>query len=333
MKRRQLLKLASSLPFLSIYSQVHSKQIRLNPLIVIITFRGQTDVEKGFKSYLAQTHFKPEYLEFDIDRDVTQVQTILDRIRAKQPALVLTWGTSVTQAVAGTVTAPNKNKLNCPTVFALVTAPVASGIVESLEGSNRNVTGVFHVATPEQQIQAIERYRPFKKLGMVYTPTENNSVVIRNLMAKKLEQNGMELIALPAELDPQGKPIASSLSGKVDQLAKAKIDWLYLPPDSFIGAHAQSSVIPAAHAHKIPTFATTEQLMKAGALLGLVCSYFEIGQFAGFKASQILENNLFAGKVPVETLQTYSLRINPERARALSMPPPLNLFNVAKFQS
>lgn len=300
MKRRQVLQLAGGLPLWAIGSKAQASDQK-TPLIAIITFRGQTDVEKGFKSYLAQTGLKPDYIEFDIARDLNAIPPILQSLQSQKPSLILTWGTSVTQAVTGTIETPNPDKPNCPTVFALVTAPVAAGIVESLNGSMRNVTGVYHVATADQQIEAIERYRPAKKLGMVYTPTENNSLIIKDLMTQKLNQKGMEFIALPADTDQDGKPVANSLIEKIDQLAKAKVDWLYLPPDSFVGAHASSIVIPTAHNHGIPTFASTEQLMKSGALMGLVCSYFEIGQFAGFKASQILQNNLFAGKIPVET--------------------------------
>ena len=40
------------------------------------------------------------------------------------------------------------------------------------------MTGVFHVAPTEAQIRAMASYRPFKSLGILYTPTEQNSVVV-----------------------------------------------------------------------------------------------------------------------------------------------------------
>lgn len=332
MDRRTLLTAMGGLSLLG-HTGLGIARTKIRPLVGIITFRGATDVEKGFKSYLSTTGLDPEYAEFDIARDKTLIPGILDSLRERKPDLVLTWGTSVTQAVAGTIEKPNPNVLPCPTVFALVTAPVPSGIVESLNGSKRPVTGVYHVATPDQQIQAIEQYSPIKKLGMIYTPTENNSIVTLDLMRSRLAKRGLELVAVPVDLNSDGKPTADTITDKVAEIAKAGANWLYLPPDSFVGSNAKDKVIPAAHALGLPTFATTEQLMKAGSLLGLVCSYFEIGQFAGFKAMQILRNGTFAGKIPVETLQTYSLRINPEQARALNMTPPLPLFGVAKFQT
>lgn len=323
----------------------------IRPKIGIITFRGQTDVERGFKSYLESQGLLPIYFEYDLGRDSSRLPSIVETLNQLKLDLVLTWGTSVTLGAVDTYPGfnaglANQSKpagqlqsaqlqstpLNCPVVFALVAAPVSSGIVPALKSNSRAITGVYHVAELESQLQAISSYRAFKTLGMLYNPAENNSIVTHRLLENALKAQGKTLLVQRADLDANGKPLADNLPHKVQALKHAGAEWLYLPPDSFLGVHAEKTVIPAAHSLGLPTFASTEQLMDAGALMGLVCSYFEVGQFAAFKARQILQQR-FAGDIPVETLKTFGLVINPNHAKALRLTPPLHLFGVAKFKA
>lgn len=172
---------------------------------------------------------------------------------------------------------------------------------------------------------------------MLYTPTENNSIVTRQLLSELLTSQKKKLIALPAPMNLQGKTqtdnkLPDLMTELLDKLKQQGCEWLYLPPDSGVGALAKEIIIPAAHKLGLPTFASTEQLMDAGSLMGLVCSYFEVGQFAGFKAVQILRDGQFAGQIPVETIKKYRLKINSKTARILGKIPPLELFGVASFQ-
>lgn len=312
------------------------------PRIGIITFRGTTEVEKGFKSYLDIQGIQADYFEYDLGRDNSKLPGIVETLNQHKPDLVLTWGTSVTLgavgAYAGFKPSPDVKvndavRLNCPVVFALVAAPVNSGIVPELQSNTRPITGVYHVAELESQLKAISNYRPFKTLGMLYNPAENNSTVTHQLLHEVLKTQDKTLLVERADLDSSGKPMADNLAQKVKTLKDAGAQWLYLPPDSFVGVNAAKTVIPAAHDLGLPTFASTEQLMDSGALIGLICSYFEVGQFAGFKAKQIVQAKEFAGQIPVETLKTFSLVINPAKAKALGLTPPLQMFGVAKFKS
>jgi putative ABC transport system substrate-binding protein len=104
-----------------------------------------------------------------------------------------------------------------------------------------------------------------------------------------------------------------------------------MPPDSFLSTQARGLVVPAALAQGLPAFASTEQLMSAGALLGLVSRYYNVGQFAAFKAEQILAGKACAARIPVETLTRFSLQINLNVARRLGALPPLEMFNYAEL--
>ena len=216
-------------------------------------------------------------------------------------------------------------------VFTLVAAPVLAKIVPDLRNSKRNVTGVFHVAPTEAQIRAMASYRPFKSIGILYTPTEQNSVVVVDEVKEVSRRLGFTVIAKPLKLDAQRKVTSEGAPEMIRELKAQNVDWLYLPPDSFLGTQAKQVIIPAAMAERLPTFASTEQLMDTGALTGLVSRYHSIGQFTAYKAEQILVHKVPPSRIPVETLTRFSLQVRMDVAEALKLPPPLPMFNYAEL--
>lgn len=301
--------------------------------IYAITFRGMTDVERGFQEYFAARRIPVQITFRDLNRDPTRMQGFLDEIRAMRPDLVYTWGTSVTLGVAGPFDAPDPSRYitDIPVVFTLVAAPVLAKIVPDLKSSKRNVTGVFHVAPTEAQIRAITSYRPIRNLGVIYTPTEQNSVVVLEEVREIARKQGFGVLAKPFKLDANKKVTAEGAADMVRELKEQRADWLYLPPDSYLNTVTKGIVIPAAMQNNLPTFASTEGLMETGALMGLVARYYSIGQFTAYKAEQVLVQKIPPSRIPIETLTRFSLQVRMEAAEALKLPPPLPMFNYAEL--
>jgi putative ABC transport system substrate-binding protein len=301
--------------------------------IYAITFRGMTDVERGFQDYFAARRIPVQITFRDLNRDMSRMPGFIDEIKRSRPDLVYTWGTSVTLGVVGTYDAydPAQHITEIPVVFTLVAAPVLAKIVPDLKASRRNVTGVFHVAPTEAQIRAMQSYRPFKSIGILYTPTEQNSVVVVDEVREVSKRLGFSVVAKPLKLDAAKKVTAEGAPEMIRELKAQNVDWLYLPPDSYLGTQAKSVIIPAAMEARLPTFASTEQLMETGALTGLVSRYHSIGQFTAYKAEQILVHKVPPSKIPVETLTRFSLQVRMDVAEALKLPPPLPMFNYAEL--
>lgn len=301
--------------------------------IYAITFRGQTDVEKGFVDYFAARRIPVQITFRDLARDASRMPGFLDEIRRTRPDLVYTWGTSVTLGVVGAHDAvdPAKHITDIPVVFTLVAAPVLARIVPDLASSRRNVTGVFHVAPTDAQIRAMASYRPVKSIGMLYTPTEQNSVVVVDEVRQVSKKMGFKVVARPFRLDAAGKVTSEGAAEMIREMKQQDVDWLYLPPDSYLGTQAKDVIIPAAMRNALPTFASTEQLMETGALTGLVSRYHSIGQFTAYKAEQILVRGTAPARIPVETLTRFSLQVRMDVAGALGLPPPLPMFNYAEL--
>ena len=301
--------------------------------IYAITFRGMTDVERGFQDYFASKKIPVEIIWRDVARDNSKIPGFVEEIRQLRPDLVYTWGTSVTLGVVGPYDAVDRTKhiTDIPVVFTLVAAPVSAKIVANTESSKRNVTGVSVVASTDKQVNAMMSYRPFKTIGILYTPTEQNSVLIVDEIRELGKKNNFSVVAKPFKLDANKKVTAEGAPEMVREMKEQKVDWLYLPPDSYLNTVTKNIVIPAAMQNDLPTFASTEGLMETGALVGLVARYHSIGMYTAYKCEQILVQRKRPSDIPIDTLKRFSLQVRMEAAEQLKLPPPLPMFNYAEL--
>ena len=327
-QRRRLLAAAAAAAALpsAAFAQGHANPRQGKPFrIYAITFRGMTDVEKGFSEYFSTRKIPVQITYRDLNRDATRMPGFLEEIRATRPDLIYTWGTSVTLGVTGPYDAvvPTQHITDIPVVFTLVASPTLAKIVQDVKAPGRNITGVTHVGPTDAQIRAMAQYRQFQTLGVIYTPTEKNSLVVMDEIRKLARDLGFKLVERTFRLDAARKPTGDGAADLVREIKEAGAQWLYLPPDSFLGTLAEGVIIPTAMQLGLPTFASTEQLMEAGALSGLVCRYYNVGQFTAHKAEQILVGKQAPGTIPVETLTRMSYQIRMPAARRLNLPPPL----------
>jgi putative ABC transport system substrate-binding protein len=331
-RRRWLMAAASAAAFPAVASEPSSRPPR--PFrIYAVTFRGMTDVEKGFAEHFAARRIPVQITYRDLNREPQRMPGFLDEIRATRPDLIYTWGTSVTLGIVGPFdgVVPGQHITDIPVVFTLVAAPTLARIVPDMKSSGRNVTGVTHVGPTDAQVRAMAQYRQFQKLGVLYTPTERNSVVVLEEIRRLGREMGFETVERTFRLDASRKPIADGAAELVQQIKDEGAQWLYLPPDSFLGTLAEGIVIPAAMQAGLPTFASTEQLMQAGALSGLVSRYYSVGQFTAYKAEQILVGKVPPAQIPVETLRRFSYQIRMPAAKRLNLPPPLPMLGFAEL--
>lgn len=317
------------------YAQGDVSNSRKPYRIYAITYRGMTEIERGFEEYFKANKIPVQIVWRDLNLDPSRMPGFIAEIRATKPDLIYTFGTSVTLGIVGTHDAvdPAKHITDIPVVFTLVAAPVASKIVPNMSSSGRNVTGVSPFVPSETQFRAMASYRPFKTVGVLYTPTEKNSVALIKQIRELGRKLGFTTVERTFKLDPNGKPTAEGAADLVREIKAARADWLYLPPDSFLGTQSKGIIVPAADAADLPTFASTEQLMEAGALTGLLSRYYHVGQFTAYKAQQILVEKKLAREIPVENLSRFSYQIRMSSAHKLKLPPPLPMFNYAEFVS
>ena len=300
--------------------------------ILMITFRGETDVDKGFRAYLNEAGLQVQFTVRDVAQDVSRVPAILQEAEKLPPDLIYVWGTPVTLAVVGAFDAASDVGFirDIPVVFALVAAPLESRIVAQLDAPGHNVTGAVHVVPTPVQLRAMQSYRPFQKMGVLYNRTEQNTRAIVAQTRTFCDQQGLELVERTLRTQASGLPTGDGVEDLVAELHAAGAQWLYLLPDTFVGSLFHR-IAPAALALQLPSFGATELSVRTGgALVGLVSRYYSVGQLAGAKARDILVGGKAPGQVPVETLKRFSLLVNMQVAHRLRLYPPMDMLDYAE---
>jgi putative ABC transport system substrate-binding protein len=126
-----------------------------------------------------------------------------------------------------------------------------------------------------------------------------------------------------------GQPQAAGVADMIRGFKAAGAEWLYIPPDTFLN-DIRDQLTATAEEQDLPAFSATERFVTyASGLAGLVCRYYNIGQFAGFKAEQILQG-IPAGSIPIQTLSRFSLLIRMATAKRMQFYPPLGLLRYAE---
>ena len=301
------------------------------PSIVMLLWRGPTEVERGFADYLDANGLEVNVTCLSADSDSANLPEMVARARELAPDLVYTWGTGVTLAAVGQHDDrdPGRHITDRPVIFTMVSYPVAAGIVPSVEEPGGNVTGSSHTVPLGAQLRAMQVYRPVSSIGVLYNPLEPNSVINVKALTEAAAESGIEVVALPVEFDATGAPDPASLPGLVARLATSEPQFLFIGPDSFIGAHRET-VIGEALRLGIPTFTGTElEIANGRAMVGLVTSYYNLGRYMGSLAERILFDGADPSEIPVRTLSRFTYMVRLPVARELGLYPPLQILDYA----
>lgn len=298
--------------------------------IYMALWRGWEEAAQGFKDYFTNQGIPVELIIRDAGQDRSKLKQFAAEAKELKVDLVFTWGTTVTEEMLGRIgnIDPAVHITDIPAVFAIVSQPLG-GVVADLKSSMRNITGTTYLVPLETQVNLIQSYRRFKTLGVVYNPLERNSqVAIQELKAIGAQQ-GFRVVDVPVDV-AEGKPIPASIAAKVAELKAASVDFLYIPPDTFLNVN-RDALTQAALDQAIPSFAAAENpVLTSKAMFGGVYRYYTVGQLTAYKAEQILLHNIAPADIAIDPPKRLSILINMPVVRQLGLYPPMTLLGLAE---
>lgn len=303
-------------------------------LIHAIFWKGCEELCRGFQSYIADKKINAEFTIKDAAQDKTKLPGFLAEARAAKADLILTWGTSVTLGIAGTLNDTDDPRFNndIPLVFTGVADPVGAGIVQSLESTSRkNITGTFNRVPEAVNIATIRSYLPrFKRLGLLYNANETNSLIKRDEISALATTMNFELVALELPLGDEGTPRAADIPARMVELKDQGVDFIYLGSSSFLDAN-RDIFTGSAVDNGIPVLSPYERLVRnSHALLSIAADYYNLGRLAARQAEKILIEGRVPGDIPVERMTEFAYVINMDVARRLNLYPPVEILQIAE---
>ena len=188
-------------------------------LIAIVNFGDHPALREtvdGFKQKMtALGRVEGKDVSYDyqhVNFDRTLIPQMLQRAQSKNPALVLSVTTGVTQATVRGI-----SDKAIPIVFASVVDPVVAKIVPSWSGGSPTYAGASMLPDFDLALAFVKQVTPgAKRIGTLFNPGEDNDTTNIELITKAAKAAGLELVTVPVDNAADIPVRLQSLVGKVD---------------------------------------------------------------------------------------------------------------------
>jgi putative ABC transport system substrate-binding protein len=274
---------------------------------------------KGFKDALKEGGYvEGQNLTIDFQNaqaDQSNLKTMSQRFVNNKVDLILAIATPAAQSVAA-------ETKSIPIMVTAVTDLVSAKLVESNEKPNTNVTGTNDMNPIKEQIDLLKKLSPnAKKVGVLYSSSEDNSILQAKIAKQAIEALGMEYVE---------KTVTSTNDvQQVTQALVSKVDAIYIPTDNIL-ASSMPIVSEAANAAKIPVICGESNMVAAGGLATIGIDYYKLGRQTGQMAIKVLKGEAKPATMPVESLKDMQYTINKATAEKIGITIPEDLKQYAK---
>lgn len=203
---------------------------------------------------------------------------------------------------------------NIPIVFTAVSDPVAAGLVKSLEQPATNATGTSDVLPLAKQVEMIRAFLPdAKKIGVIYTTSETNSISHLKTLEEVAAKAGFEVISV-------GVANSSEVASAAASVVAKGADCINNFTDNNVVDNL-ASVLKAANDGGIPVFGSEIEQVKLGCLAAEGIDYVALGEQTGRMAARVLKGEKVS-EIAVEEVKTSTPVYNKKVCETLGLELP-----------
>lgn len=249
--------------------------------------------------------------------DVTRAAASAKELVAKQPEVILANTTPVTAAV-------QHETKTIPIVFVVVSDPIGSGFVKSLQSPGANITGFTNVEASlvEKWAELLKEIAPgTKRVAVMFNP-QTASFAQYYLQPLKAAANELGVQAL-------GSPVLSEaeIEKVIVGLADDPGSGLIMMTDGFMFVH-RKAVIDLTARYKVPATYYFQEAVKEGGLISYGVNNTDLFRSAATYVDRILRGAKPA-ELAVQGPTKYELFVNRKTAKALGLTVPQTILATA----
>ena len=242
--------------------------------------------------------------------DQSNLSTISDRFVSNNVDLVLAIATPAAQSIAGKTT-------EIPILATAITDFEVARLVDSNDSPGRNVTGTTDMNPIKEQIDLLVELVPHvKRVGIIYTSGEDNSIVQANIAKEVIEDLGLSHVEVTVT---NSSEIQQALESIVNQC-----EAIYIPTDNIL-ASAMPNVYGVTANTKTPVICGEIGMVRKGGLASLGINYYDLGYQTGIMAIDILKGEKKPADMPVQAPADYDYAINGTIAEEFGIAIPERL--------
>ncbi len=199
-----------------------------------------------------------------------------------------------------------------PVVFAAVSDPVGSGVVESMEAPGANITGTSDFLDTNAVMNLILAENPdIKKVGLLYDVGQDSSTTAIADAKAFLESKGIEYV------EHTGTNV-DEVSLAADAFISDGVEAIFTPSDNTIMT-AELSIYEKLADAGIRHYAGADSFALNGAFLGYGVDYANLGVETADMVAEILLNGADPAKTPVKTFDNGTATINTDICKKLGL--------------
>jgi ABC-type uncharacterized transport system substrate-binding protein len=240
--------------------------------------------------------------QYNAQGDISTGNAIAKEVTSGDFDLIISLSTVSLQTVA------NANRFATPPrrhVFALSSDPYAAGVGINRENHSIHppyMTGVGSLAPVEDIFRMAKQIHPsLSRVGLVWDPSESNSVVTTKLARAVCATLGITLMEASAENSTAVPEATASLLSR-------NVQAIWISPD-LVASRGLDLIVSKARGARIPVFTSLPRTIPSGALFELGANYKAIGHVAGELAADVLDGRDPA-KIPVDNFMPVTLQVN-----------------------
>jgi len=189
-----------------------------------------------------------------------------------------------------------------PTIFTAVTDPVAAGFASADGAALGNVTGTSDALPIQAQLETIRAMLPkAKKVGILYTTSEVNSISAIEIYKQLAPQYGFEIVE-------SGISTIADIPLALDALL-SKVDCLTNLTDNTV-VSALALMLDKANSARKPVFGSEIEQVKLGCIAAEGLDYIALGRQTGLMAAKVLKGEAKANEIPYEIITEPGLYVN-----------------------
>jgi len=201
---------------------------------------------------------------------------------------------------------------NIPVVFAAVSDPVATGIVESLEAPGANLTGTSDFLDTDAVFNLILAQNPeISKVGLLYDVGQDSSTTAIASAKAYLENAGIEYV------EATGTNVGE-VTLAAESLASSGVEAVFTPTDNTIMT-AELAIYEIFEEAGVLHYAGADSFALNGAFLGYGVNYAVLGQDTADIIADVLVNGANPAVTPVKLPDNGTATINTDICASLGL--------------
>ena len=285
-------------------NKTQNKEVKVG-VLQLLSHPALDQIYKGLEDGLAKEGYKVgENLKIDLQNaqgDQSNLASMGQKLVTDNNDILVGITTPATLSLSNAT----KDK---PIIMAGITYPVEAGLIKSEDKPGNNITGVSDRTPIKQQLEIMKKVLPkMKKVGILYTASEDNSVKQAQEAEKLAKELGLEVKVSSIANTNDIQQVTESLASETDAI--------FVPIDNTI-ASAMSTVVKVT-------------MVADGGVLGIGVDQYQIGVETAKVVAKVLKGE-DTKNMPIVLANEGVIYLNEAKAKQLGIEIPNEVKEKAK---